>query len=226
MRSLLAFGMVGVLAGASVAVAQTNQPIAPPSNSGYYAGGGYPVYSRASTAGESRARGMADVVRSQGEANLNNSAAAVNYSIAQRNEIDNRSAWTSTYFQMRDENRKARAAERGPRATMADLVRYAQAGKPKPLSPGELDVVTGTVHWPLALQVEQFAKSRAELEGVFGRRASKGTIGPADYMKARQVTQTMLNDLKDQIKQIPSEQYMVAKNFLQSLAYEAARPPS
>jgi hypothetical protein len=224
MKSLKVLIAAAAAASGSIALAQTSQPITPPSNSGYYGYGGYPVYFGPSTAGGSAAHGMADVVRSQGEANLNNSAAAINYSIARSNEIQNRSEWTSTYFQMRDENRRARAAERGPRATMADLVRYAQAGKPKPLSPSELDVVTGAVRWPLALQVEGYAKSRAELEEVFARRASSGTISPADYMKVRQVTATMMAQLQDGIRDVPPEQYTLSKRFLESLAYAGTRP--
>jgi hypothetical protein len=229
MRSLIAFITAAVAAGGAIAVAQTNQPTTPPQpitppptvNYGY---GGYPGDYHAATAGESYARGMADVVRSQGEANLNNSAAAINYSIARTNEINNRNQWTNTYFAMRDENRRARAAERAPRPTMADLVRYAQAGKPKPLSPSQLDVVTGAIRWPLALQVDQYAKSRKELEDIFARRASSGAVTPAGYMKAREVTQAMMSQLQEHIQQIPPQQYVLAKQFLESLAYEAGRP--
>jgi hypothetical protein len=224
MKSLIVLVAAAALACGAVTLGQTSQPITPPSNSGYYGYGGYGGGYHSSTAAEGAARGMADVVRSQGEANLNNSAAAVNYSVARSNQIDNRAKWTSTYFQMREENRQARAAERRPRATMADLVRYAQAGKPKPLSPSQLDVVTGAVSWPLALQVDGYAKSRAELEPILAGRASSRTISPADYMKVRQVTNAMLAQLKGQIREIPPEQYTVAKRFLESLAYEATRP--
>jgi hypothetical protein len=221
MRSLIVLVAAAALAGAAVALAQTSQPIAPPSNSGYY---GWSGYHHASTAAEGAARGMADVVRSQGEANLSNSAAAINYGIARSNQIQNRSAWTSTYFQMREENRRARAAERRPRATMADLVRYAQAGKPKPLSPSELDLISGAVQWPMWLQIGDYAHGRAELEKVFASRASIGTISPADYMKVREVTTAMLGQLKGQIRDVPPAQYTAAKRFIESLAYEAARP--
>jgi hypothetical protein len=234
MRVRILFGAAVAAAGAAIAVAQPtqpatpppgiSQPIAPPSNSGYYSYGGSGGGYHASTAAEGAATGMSNVVRAQGEASLNRSAAAINYTVAQSNEIQNRAAYTSTYFQMRQENRQARAAERRPRATMEELVRYAQAGKPKPLSPGEMDKVTGTVRWPLALQVDGFAKQRAELEKIVAGRASTGTLSPADYMKVRQLTSTMLDDLKSKIRDIPPEQYTLAKRFLESLAYEATRP--
>ena len=107
---------------------------------------------------------------------------------------------------------------------MADLVRYAQAGKPKQLSPSELDVVTGTVQWPVFLKGDDYAKSRKALEEVYARRSSSGAVSATDYVKVREVTNAMLGQLKGQIKEIPPAQYTVAKKFLQSLAYEIDRP--
>lgn len=201
-----------------------SQPIQPTGNSYYGGYGGYPGGGHASTAAEGAARGMADVVRSQGEASLNKSAAAINYTVARSNQIQNRAAWTSTYFDMREENRARRAAERRPRASMADLVRYAQAGKPQQLSPSELNVVTGAVNWPAFLKGNEYAKSRAELEAVYARRSSSGAVSAADYVKIREVTNAMLAQLKGQIKDIPPAQYTASKRFLQSLAYEINRP--
>ena len=87
------------LAVAAVGVAAANsqtQPITPPSQN-VYGGGGYFGGSHASTAAEGQLRGMGDLVRSQGQANLSNSAAAINYSVARKNEIENRNQWTHTY---------------------------------------------------------------------------------------------------------------------------------
>ena len=93
----------------SIAVAQQQsgeapyQPaVAPPSMGGY--GGGYGGYyggGVGSTAAGSAATGMANVISSRGSANLNNSAAAVNMTQAQSNEIKNHEQYTNTYFDMR-----------------------------------------------------------------------------------------------------------------------------
>jgi hypothetical protein len=45
------------------------------------------VNNKASTIGESWARGMSDVVRSAGDANLSNSAAEINYQAARTPEL-------------------------------------------------------------------------------------------------------------------------------------------
>jgi len=186
----------------------------------------YQAYHHASTAAEGRLRGMADLARSQGQANLDNSAAAINYSLARRNEMDNRLHWTHTFFQMRQANRAYRAMERGPRPTMEDCIRYAQMGKPKRLSPSELDTITGEIHWPLLLTSDEFAGDRSELESVFARRASCSAIGLEDYLKIRDTTDQMLAKLKGQIREAPARQYIIAKRFVESLAYEADLPPA
>ena len=216
--------VIGVAIGVAVAATAT-QPIAPPSG-GNYGGGGYGGGYHSSTAAEGRLRGSADLVRSQGEANLSNSAAAINYSLARSNQIDNRSKATSTYFDMRETNRQARAAERGPRPSMEALVRYAQAGKPKRLSPSELDTVTGQIQWPLLLQANDFTDQRAELEGAYGRRAASSVARANDYWAIKKSTDTMLANLKTQVREVPPQDYTVAKKFLESLAYEARLPAS
>lgn len=188
----------------------------------YY--GGY-VDNRASTPAESYARGMGDVIRSQGMANLANSAAAINMTEAQRREIENRDQWTNTYFQMRDANRKYRAQERGPRPTMEDSVRYAQLGKPEPLSPSELDKVGGQISWPLLLQAPQYASYRDKLDELFNKRAKLGGVTTDDYLEINRTTKDMLAALKTQVKDVPPDAYLNAKKFIQILAYEANHTP-
>ena len=190
----------------------------------YYA----PYYqdNRASTPGESYARGMSDVIRAQGQNALLSSQAAINMTEAQREYMRNRDEWTNTYFQMRDANRTYRAKERGERPTVEDLVRYAQAGKPKPLSPSDLDQLTGGIAWPSLLTSDQFANDRAELEQLFTQRADAGGLSWDDRQKVGQVTKEMLADLRKLVRKVPQMEYIASRRFLESLAYEAQRPAS
>lgn len=224
MKNLALLALATSAVGLAVANAQT-EAVYPPGGypgGGYY--GAYPTYHHASTAAEGRLRGMGDVVRSMGQANLDNSAAAINYSQARRNEIENRQILTDTYFEMRKANKAYRAAERGPRASMEDLVRYAQAGKPKQLSPSQVDIVTGAINWPVLLRSEAFAEDRSALEAVFARRASNSVIGSKDYLEVKQTTDEMLASLNEQIREVPAYEFMIAKRFLESLAYGAGTP--
>ncbi len=214
MRGLWVVIVVGLLVCTGLAVAQDY----------YY--GGYPVVNRASTAGESYARGMADVTRSAGMYNLATSEAAINATQAQKNYIENRDQWTNTYFQMREANRAYRAKERGPRPSMEDLVRYAQAGKPARLSPSELDSVSGGVSWPTLLQKEEFAEQRKQLEELFTKRAEQGSLGPDQLTEIRRLTTSMIDDLKEQLQErkVTQMDYVSAKRFLESLSFEARTP--
>ena len=214
MRGLLALMVVAVLLCAGLAMAQDY----------YY--GGYPVVNRASTAGESYARGLADMTRSAGMYNLQTSEAAINLTEAQSKYIQNRDQWTNTYFQMREANRLYREKERGPRPSMEDLVRYAQAGKPARLSPSELDTVSGNVNWPTLLQKEEFAEQRAQLEALFTNRAAEGAVGPDTLAQIRKITGAMINQLKQQLqkREISQMDYINSKRFLESLSFEAQTP--
>lgn len=207
----IAIGAFLVIAvGASLALAQ-------------YYGGAY-VDNRAATAGESYARGMADVVRSQGAANLLNSEAAINMTEAARRDMENREQWTDTYFQMRQKNKEYRAAERRPRGTREDWVRYAAAGKPERLSPSELDSVTGKIKWPPLLTRSEFDASRADIEGLFAKRAAYGGGTWDDTSQITAAISTAEQELKNIISKVPSQDYMTAKRFLESLAFENRMP--
>ncbi len=188
-----------------------------------YYGGGY-IDNKASTVGESHARGMSDVIRSQGMANLSNSEAAINMTEATKRNMENRDQWTDTYFQMRQKNRDYRAAERGPRPSREDFVRMAAAGRPAQLSPSELDSVTGAIDWPRALTRPEFAKSRSELENLFAKRAAYGQTNWKDSSQIDAITKKMEADLKGIIRDVSPMDYTASKRFLTSLAHENRQP--
>ncbi len=183
-----------------------------------------PVYeSRAATAGESRARGMSDVVRSAGEYNLSTSAAAINMTEARKNDIQNRELWASTYFEMRRANRAYRNAERTPRMSEEARVRWAQASKPKPLSPGELDTVYGRISWPMLLADDQFSEPREQLNKAFAERAEAQTMTWKNYQRIEQACKEMQAELAKQIGSVSGPRYMDAKYFIDKLLYEAKK---
>src|SRR5437870_5530495 len=104
-----------VLALASTLLAQTGgtpsyyQP-AVPSASSFSAYGAYPGYSTGGTVEGNALKGMASVISAKGDYNLSTSAAAVNLTQAEKQDIQNRQAATHAYFEMRQTNRAAVAA--------------------------------------------------------------------------------------------------------------------
>lgn len=188
-----------------------------------YYGGAY-VDNRASTAAEGYQRGYADVVRSQGMANLANSEAAINMTEAAKRDMENRDQWTDTYFQMRQKNRDYRAAERGPRPTSEDFARMAAAGRPAKLSPSQLDTVTGEIAWPRVLTKPEFNDDKKKLENLFAKRAQYNQSTWDDYTTIDNAIKKMRADLKAMVKEIPPTDYLAGQRFLDSLAYENRQP--
>ena len=225
--SVLAFAMIG-----STAALQSNndassyQPAVPspsivaPYGGGYGRGSGY---SGGSTPAGSAMNGMASVISAAGDYNLSTSAAAVNMTQAQRNEIQNRQQWTNAYFSMQDTNRAARAAKRRPPPTMEQLTNMARQGIPKPLSPSQVDPVTGKIHWPSTLMQPEFDSQRDELDQVFAARAANGNLGFSDQAKAQQAVDAMFDELKAQIRDMPPSEYVACRHFLRSLSYAATK---
>lgn len=184
--------------------------------------GGY-----ASTAQQAADYGMASVIRSAGYANLQNSEAANNWEDAKTKEIDNRQKWTNTYFQMRKDNRAARAEERGPPVTQEQAIRLARKAAPPRLSSTQLDPVTGHISYPLVLTDDVFAPYREHVDKLFAERAaSGGSVSYSQFEEIQQAVDGFITALKQRIDRYAAGDYGAASNFLTSLAHEARFPGS
>jgi hypothetical protein len=195
--------------------------VPPPSNANAY--GGWPGYGGASTAAGSALSGMGSVISAAGDYNLATSAAAVNMTQAQRNEIENRQQAQSTWFEMQNANKAFQASQRSPRLTMEQYTEMARQAAPAPLASGQFDRVAGRLEWPDALQQPGFASQRAEVDQLFVKFATYGALPYADQTKAHRTIDAMANQLKAQIRTIPQDDYMVCKNFLRSVGYELSK---
>ncbi|MEX0678565.1 MAG: hypothetical protein WD063_15900 [Pirellulales bacterium] len=216
---------VSLALGQQPRTAPPYQPAVPPPSVGVYGGGGgYGYYGGAgTTAAGSSMTGMANVISARGDAALSGSAAAVNMTQAQKQEIENRQQYTNTYFEMRETNRQAREAEAGPRPTAEQIARIAHETAPKPLSPGEVNEVTGKLNWPSALQLDVFAADRTKFEGLFGSYSQLGSLSYADQVKAREIINSMNAKLKAQARDLPPPDYVACKSFLKSLMYTTCK---
>jgi hypothetical protein len=220
---VMALAQTGPARSASSGNAQPYQPAVPAPTANVYGGGGWGGNSGASTAAGSALGGMSQVISAAGQYNLSTSAAAVNMTQAEHNQIQNDMLATDTYFQMRATNRAARETEREPKPTMEQLVRISREGVPKPLNTSQVDPVTGRVAWPGTLQDASFDAQRAEVDQLFAQWATHGGLPYSEQSKVRQAVDTMLAGLKAQIRQIPPQTYVACRGFLQSLCYAASK---
>ncbi len=194
----------------------------------------YPGYrhSYASTIAEGAYRGMADRMRALGEFGVLSARTAILLEEARVANMENQTRWIDTYYDRQELSRQRREAKRGPRLSYEDLARIARLGRPDRLSPSELDGLTGEISWPVLLRDGDFARDRAKVEEVFAQRAASGTIETDDYLNVRQTVHEMRFGLKQRIQEVrrpeveglPAADYIQAKRFLRSLAYEAQQP--
>jgi hypothetical protein len=202
---------------ATSSVAAPYQPaVPPPSIVGAYGGWGT---GGVTTAAGSAMNGMASAISARGDANLANSAAAMNLTQAQSQEIQNRQQATNTYFELRETNKAAQDAERGPNPTMQQLVSAAREGLPAALSPSQMDPVTGKVNWPDVLQADEFQSQRAQVDQLMAKLASHGSLSYTDRSSVRQVVEAMYHQMNAEIRQLTPQDYMTGRKFLNSLLY-------
>jgi len=187
----------------------------------YYAAGGSGGYDHASTAAEGAARGMADVVRSQGAANLMNSEAAINVEAARKANIENHLQYTQTYFQMKSVNQQYRDAQRKPAPTQQQAIRMSKSQLPDRLSANKIDPLTGALAWPLGLRMDSLKDHRDRLDALFAERADKGFLTPDEYIEVKKLTSEMTDELRKYSKQLSGNASIEARKFLESLNYEA-----
>lgn len=204
-----------LLALATIGRAQDPQALLPSSGEGFR---GWYDQPHASTLEEGIQRGYADIVRSRGMANLLNSEAAKNYEDARRYALENRLKATQTYFEMRRYNAEARRAARSTPLSMEQYVRLARQQAPSRLSVSQLDPFTGKVSWPVVLQRPEYDELRSNIDTLFSVRASGAVLSYGEIDKA---CEQFLEVLKRDLETFDQNDYILAKNFIQSLAYES-----
>jgi hypothetical protein len=164
--------------------------------------------------------GLADVIRARGEAAESTTRAMSNYEDARSKYIDNQKKWTETYWERKrlgqaelkkDHDRKRAARER--------YLAQKGSGAPPRLSPTELDPSTGKIYWPETLMGNEYAAARQALDELFVLGAHTGSLRQYSADIAEQ-SRVMQDELKKHIRDMPANDYIAARNFLESLGYE------
>ena len=200
--------------------------VAPHIGYGGYGYGGY-GYGGASTPASAAGHAMADMTRSQGMYNAMTSAAMINVEQARSQYIENQKQWTDVYM-MKQRIVEAEHAQQkeDARARNARLQEY-QANHPSSLPPrltsSELDSTTGKIAWPIALQRDEFAGARRDIENLFVSRAHTGSTSELANEITKQ-TKAMQDELRKRIRDLGTQEYMDARKFLDRLALEGQFP--
>lgn len=194
---------------------------------GYYGGGFYSGwgYGGGTVAG-SALRGAADLVRAEGDNAYMNSLANINNQIAIKKNIENRDQWVETYFHMRRTNDAYRASQRLTPTSLGQAQQMAKMMTPQRLSSYQLEPNTGKIRWPDAFQGPEFAAARSQLEKMFATRTTENAgVGSTLDSRVNAITSEMRDALKSRIDNMPTNEYLAAKKFIDGLGYEARFAP-
>jgi hypothetical protein len=158
--------------------------------------------------------------------NLATAMAAISAEQAQAMEIQNRLKATEAYFEMRKMNQSYRAAESAARNKNTEgSFRYGHAAMVKRLTIAHLDPVTGKLDWPKILLRDKYSSYRQTLDRLFVQRASTpGGLTGDSYQDAVNTCNALLEALKQDLPEYQPKDWVEAKNFVDSLAYESRTP--
>jgi hypothetical protein len=224
-----------LLAGTAVAQSgrgySTRQVATGDGMEGSYSGeSGYGGNNGSSTAAESFLRGRAAVIEELGKYELHNSQAGILREQARALDRENslkqteallaqKKMWSDARIQERKDH-EARSAEGRKLLAERRATIYRQAYQ---LLASELNLKTGAICWPNALQDDKFQEKRARLEELF--RQHVGYEAPQVNMAqeiARSVDQ-WARALRNEVGSMPPEDFRAAQKFLLGLKYGATR---
>jgi hypothetical protein len=188
--------------------------------------GDYGYRSRSSTAFGDALQGAGELFRGAGEAIRNTSEAAINIETAKSQNLRNNYEASKTFWEKRLLWSENTAYHRGRPLSSEQLRQIARDAAPARLSVIQLSPATGEINWPAGLLRPEFDDLRAKLEEVFANRTvSNSGIGSSTEVVVTRLTNSMQQDLKAKLREMTTNEYIVAKSFLRSLAYEARFMP-
>ncbi len=168
-------------------------------------------------------QGMSQVISAAGQYNLATSAAAINMTQAESNQLRNNVQGVRDL--LANAQHRPRGTREGTRpASHAGRTRpQGPRGAPAGLSASQIDAVTGALYWPAALQDAIFQAQRSAVDEYTAKWVKYGVLDYADQTQVRENIDAMFDGLKSQISSIPPQDYVACRTFLQSLLYATTR---
>jgi len=183
---------------------------------GYYGGG---------TAEGNYLAGEAQVIRAEGEYNLLSAQAASYFEDARAKYIDNTNKWTQAYFEMREANQAFIAQKFARNKHSPKTLALAATSGLRALSLDEFNPATGRIEWPKGLRGSDYGALRTELARLFELRARDGQMRSTD-MQIQEDARKMASLLRGHVKNLPANDYIAARKFLDSLEYSITKAES
>jgi hypothetical protein len=166
------------------------------------------------------ARGMAQVIRARGQAAEDYTQAQINQQEARSRYLDNQKKWNELYRARREQA----AADKQARMQQQQEWYKKHLARQRQELPGftssDRALDSGTIQWPKALQSTEFAMLRQQLQELFDLKAK--TDGSVEIRKkALAGTREMERLLRRKMREIPKDEYLAARSFLDRLVNES-----
>lgn len=191
---------------------------------GYGGGyGGYGGYGYSSNPIEGARRGLAEVIRAKGEANVANADALLTYEETRSRYLDNKLKWVDTYWEMKRITEAEQQKDIDKKRARRDAWRYNRPRTLSRLNPNQLDPSTGKIYWPTGLQDPSFYNQTKKLDELFLIRAQTQSV-PGLQQDINVTTQAMKEELKTHIHDMTPHEYLEARKFIDGLNYEVHLP--
>ena len=145
----------------------------------------------------------------------------------QRQVIEDAKSANSLYYQFREANRAYRARQIArDRASPQVLAKTTLDSVPRWLGRDELDPIGGKIAWPGPFETDEFAKYRTRIETALRARSESSSSKEQENEKQTDTAQIvhdnvreMVELLRTHIEELPADEYMTARKFLDSVEY-------
>jgi hypothetical protein len=179
------------------------------------------------TAAESFHRGIADLTRARGEANVNHARAQVFWEQARAKHLVNRSASVEQFFALRKLNEQQRFTSLArSRPNKAEQVALSKKAAPRRLGEEHWNTRTDGLAWPSGMHRDEFRSACIRMNELFRlRRDTASSLAGRELTEARELVHSMQATLKGTVNELTPNEYGAAKRFLATLSYEIEWSP-
>ena len=168
---------------------------------------------------------QATMIKAMADANACNAKAMETLEKTRSQTLDNDLKTAKTFYEKRNLHETHLAQNARTRPTHQDLIRYSKQSLPERPTNYHVEPVRGRIHWPAVLQEEQFSEYRVELDGLFAKRATTDVeVDGETSQQIQEVVERMQAELSSLVRQVNPGEYLAARKFIESLAFETRFP--
>lgn len=136
--------------------------------------------------------------------------------------LDNNLKVAKTFYDKRALYDAYKESHSRKRPTQEDLIRYSKASVPE--RPANFQI-GGNICWPEVLLQDEFSDYRTLLDCLFSeRKTSHNLLGSGVCCQVRNAVGKMREELRSKIREMNPAEYVAARKFLESVAYESRFP--